>query len=66
MQKGVFFDFGQLSAMALIQGGGAMNFLGASTYNIYNFMCGMKPADIVSAEEVTDSEAVNSRRGIKF
>ena len=55
MQEGVFFHFGQLSAMALIQGGGAMNFLGASTYN---FMRGMKPADIiVSAEEVTDNEA---------
>ena len=54
LQEGVFFRFGQLSAMALIQGGGAMNFLGPSTYN---FMCGMKPADvIVSEEEITDYE----------
>ena len=37
--------------MALVQGGGAMNFLGPSTYN---FMCGMKPADIVSEGEITD------------
>ena len=38
-------QFGQLSAMAFIQGGGAMNILGPSTYN---FMCGMKQGDIVS------------------
>ena len=54
MQESLFFHFSQLSAMALIQGGGAMNFHGASTYN---FMCGMKPADIIVSDEVTDSEA---------
>ena len=40
--------------MALIQGGGALNFLGPSTYN---FMCGMKPADVIVSEgEITDYE----------
>ena len=52
-QEGVFFQFGQLLAMALLQRGGALN-LGPSTYN---FMCEMKPTDIiVSAEEITDCD----------
>ena len=42
--------------MALVQGGGAMNFLGPSTYN---FMCGMKPADIIVSEgEITDHDVI--------
>ena len=40
--------------MALVQGGGAMNVLGPSTYN---FMCGMKPADVIVSEgEITDHD----------
>ena len=41
--------------MVLTHGGGATNILGPSTYN---FMCGMKPSDIVvNGDEITDSDA---------
>ena len=41
--------------MALTHGGGGMNILGPSTYN---FLCGMKPSDIVvDGDEITDIDA---------
>ena len=51
----MYYHLGQLAAMALTHGGGAINILSPSTYN---FMCGMKPSDIVvNGDEITDSDA---------
>lgn len=52
MQRGEYHCIGQLCAMALVHGGGALNVFAPS---VYNFMCAMKACDIVvSCDEVAD------------
>ena len=44
MQDGFYFFLGQLAAMTLVHGGGAINILCPS---VYNFLAGMSPSDII-------------------
>ena len=56
-QNGVYYRLGQLMAMALLQGGSSLNIL---TQSVINYLCGMKPQDIVvGVNEIAD---VNLKR----
>ena len=46
-----YFFLGQLAAMTLVHGGGAINVLCPS---VYNFLFGMSPSDIVDIEEIPE------------
>lgn len=54
MQDGFYFYLGQLAAMTLVHGGGAINILCPS---VYNFLSGMSPSDIIVAIDEIPEEA---------
>ena len=53
-QDGVYFQLGQLIAMALLHGGAGVRILSPS---VFNFLSGMKPSDIiVGIDEIADTD----------
>lgn len=51
----MFFKLGQLLAMAFVHGGSAVYVLSQS---VFNFVCGMKPLDIVVSIDEIPEEAI--------
>lgn len=53
----MYYYLGQLSAMALVQGGSAIRLFSPS---VYSFLCGTKPSDIIAQpDEVSDTSVKN-------
>ena len=53
-QDGVYFQLGQLMAMALLHGGAGVHILLPSVFNFYS---GMKPSNIiVGMDEIADAD----------
>lgn len=64
MQEGLYSHLGQLAAMALVHGGGAMNILCPS---VFNFLTGMLPSDlIVSVNEIPDTNTKEVLRKVSI